>query len=320
MMQLSLLSAAYAADWLVGDPDWLPHPVRLMGWSIGMSERAVRRYGSGKYFDLAAGGLIALAVPAASMLLCRAILREVQCRNRILGALAEIWLASTCLATRSLLDEAGCVLHALETGDVPLARVRLARIVGRDTAVLDEPEICRALVETLAESLSDGIIAPLFYLTLGGAPLAMAYKAVNTLDSMIGHRDEQYLYFGRVAARLDDVANWAPARLSALLVCFAAGCMRKSSGFRAHETWLQDGNKHASPNAGQVESAMAGALGVRLGGENHYAGERVLSPYLGNTFPRPRRPQASRALKVVGLASLFGLAGALLLTTRGRNV
>lgn len=185
MTQPSVLLAAYALDWLVGDPEWLPHPVRLIGWSISRAERTLRSHGSGRYFDLAAGGFVAVAVPAAAMLASRAVLRETQRRHRLLGILTEVWFASTCLATRNLLDEAARVLCALDAGDICLARLRLARIVGRDTATLDEPEICRAVIETLAESLCDGVIAPLFYLALGGVPLAMAYKAVNTLDSMI---------------------------------------------------------------------------------------------------------------------------------------
>jgi adenosylcobinamide-phosphate synthase len=320
MMRPHILAAAYTLDWIVGDPEWLPHPVKFIGWGIEKAEQTVRRRGSGKYFDLAAGGFIALAVPAVSIFLCRAILNQTRCRHRILGTFAEVWSASTCLATRNLLDEAARVLSALDGGDVDLTRLRLARIVGRDTATLDEPEICRAVIETLAESLSDGIIAPLLYLTIGGVPLAMGYKVVNTLDSMIGHRDERYMHFGRAAARLDDMANWVPARLSALLVCLIAIGMRQTSGARAGRVWFRDGYKHASPNAGQVESAMAGALGVRLGGENCYGGEHVSSPHLGSEYPEPVKAEARRAQKVVALASLLGFVGALLLARRSRNV
>lgn len=320
MMKSRILAAAYALDWVVGDPEWLPHPVRLIGWGTEKAEQAVRRRGEGKRFDLVAGGFIAFAMPVASMFLCRAILNRTRRCHRSFGILAEVWLASTCLATRDLLDEATRVLSAIDAGDIDLARLRLARIVGRDTAALDELEICRAVIETLAESLSDGIIAPLFYLAIGDVPLAMAYKTVNTLDSMIGHRDERHLYFGRAAARLDDMANWVPARLSALLVSLAAGAMGKTSGVRAAGVWLSDGAKHASPNAGQVESAMAGALGVRLGGENRYGGEYVRSPHLGGGYSKPAKADARRAQKVIGLASLLGFAGALLLTKWSRNV
>jgi adenosylcobinamide-phosphate synthase len=174
-------------------------------------------------------------------------------------------------------------------------------------------------VETLAESLSDGVIAPLFYLAIGGVPLAVAYKAVNTLDSMIGHKDENYLYFGRVAARLDDAANYLPSRIAALLLCVASGLIPQADGVRAGQIWLRDGCKHASPNAGQVEAAMAGLLGVRLGGTNTYAGEEITSAHLGNEFPRPNRDAARRACKAVGLASLLGFGAALLFALRNKH-
>jgi adenosylcobinamide-phosphate synthase len=193
------------------------------------------------------------------------------------------------------------------------ARLRLARVVGRDTEELSEEEICRAVAETLAESLSDGIIAPLFYLAIGGVPLAIAYKAINTMDSMIGHRDDKHLYFGRCAARLDDAANYIPARISASLLCFAAELIPQAKGARARKVWKRDGSNHASPNAGQVEAAMAGLLGVRLGGTNQYAGATVNSPHLGSEFRMPNRNDAKRAWKAVGLASLLGFGLAFLI-------
>ncbi len=306
-------AAAYALDWCAGDPEWLPHPVRLMGWSIDALERALRRRGSGRRFELAAGGLVAVGVPVLSALSVYALLRHLRGNHPAIAIVSEVWLASTCLSTRNLLDEAAEVMRALESGNLQRARLRVGRIVGRDTEELGEEEICRALVETLAESLSDGIVAPLFYLAIGGAPLAMAYKAVNTLDSMIGHKDEKYLYFGRVAARMDDVANYVPARISALLLCLAAELISQASGTRAGKVWLRDGGKHDSPNAGQVEAAMAGLLGVRLGGTNRYAGEVIASPHVGEEFPLPNCKDARRAWKAVGLASLLGFGGALLL-------
>jgi adenosylcobinamide-phosphate synthase len=318
-MQPAEFAAAYALDWWVGDPEWMPHPVRLIGWSIGACERVLGRCGSGKYFELAAGGIIAIGVPAASAFCAYAILREARRIHRVLGIAAEVWLASTCLATRNLLDESAEVMRVLETGDLVRARQRLARIVGRDTDELDEREVCRAVVETLAESLSDGIVAPLFYLALGGVPLAMAYKAVNTLDSMIGHRDEKHLYFGRVAARMDDASNYVPARISALLLCLAAGWVPQGSGLRGWRIWLRDGRKHASPNAGQVEAAMAGALGVRLGGPNRYGNEVTVSAHFGSEFPPPDRYAPPRAWKAVALASLLGFGGALFFALRKKD-
>jgi adenosylcobinamide-phosphate synthase len=210
-------------------------------------------------------------------------------------------------------------MRALETGEILRARQRLARIVGRDTEALDESEVCRALVETLAESLSDGIIAPLFYLAIGGVPLAMGYKAVNTLDSMIGHKNEAYLHFGSFAARADDSANYIPARISALLLCLVTMCVPGTNGIRGLKVWLRDGSKHASPNAGQVEAAMAGLLGVRLGGANRYEDEVVASPHLGKEFPRANLKAARSAWKAVALASVLGFGAALFLTVRSRN-
>lgn len=319
MMRSSVIAASYALDWIVGDPEWLPHPVRVMGWSVDAAERAIRRFGSGKHFELAAGGLVGVSIPIAAFAVTAAIIRKASRHDRTFGAVVGIWLSSTCLATRELLHEAARILGLLDAGDVSHARLRLARIVGRDTGTLDESEICRAVIETLAESLCDGIVAPLFYLALGGAPLAMAYKAVNTLDSMIGHRDEQHVYFGRVAARLDDAANWIPARVSALLICIAAEALTASCGFEAGRIWLRDGSQHASPNAGQVEAAMAGALSVRLGGENHYGGERIVSPHLGREFHKPDRVAAARGLKLVATASLLGFAAAWLFTRGNRH-
>jgi adenosylcobinamide-phosphate synthase len=316
MKRSSLVAAAYTVDWLSGDPEWLPHPVRMMGWMIRRGEQVLRHLASGRCHEFAAGRMLAFVVPVASALATRAMIQTAHTRGRAVGVAIEVSLGATCLASRNLLQEARKVLDALETGDLPLTRRRLARIVGRDTEFLDEYEICRALIETVAESLSDGIVAPMLYLALGGVPLAMAYKAVNTLDSMIGHRDEQYLYFGRFAARVDDAANWIPARLSAFLICVTAGLLPGSSGHRAAHIWLRDGSHHASPNAGQSESAMSGALAVRLGGVNHYAGERIPSPHLGGEFGRPDRSAACRACRLVGAASLLACVVALFVSRR----
>jgi len=319
VIQPERFAAAYALDWCVGDPEGMPHPVRLIGWSIDASERALRRCGAGKHFELAAGAIVAIGIPITVALCTRAALRRASRLHPKLGAATEIWLASTCLATRNLLDESAKVMRALEAEDLVHARSHLARIVGRDTNTLAESEICRALVETLAESLSDGVIAPLFYLAIGRAPLAMAYKAVNTLDSMIGHRDKTYLYFGRVAARMDDIANYLPARISALLLCLVAVSVPGTSGIRGFRIWLRDGSRHASPNAGQVEAAIAGLLGVRLGGINRYGDEVVVSAHLGEEFSEANRKATQRAWKAVALASVLGFCGAMFFTRRSRN-
>jgi adenosylcobinamide-phosphate synthase len=193
-----------------------------------------------------------------------------------------------------------------------LARTRLARIVGRDTEHLDADEINRAVIETLAESAADGIISPLFYMALGGVPLAMAYKAVNTLDSMIGHADARYFYFGKAAARLDDIANFIPARLTALGIVAASRSIDEAAPQAAWQTWQRDGRKHKSPNAGQPESSMAGALHARLGGDNVYEGELVPAQQMGREFPPPSLTQTKKAIRLVSLVALLGLAGGMI--------
>jgi adenosylcobinamide-phosphate synthase len=227
------------------------------------------------------------------------------------GTAVEVLLAWTCLASRNLIDESLAVIHSLD--QPALARQRLARIVGRDTQALTDTEVHRALIETLAESACDGIVSPLLYLAIGGVPLAMAYKAVNTLDSMIGHADERYLYFGKAAARLDDVANYLPARITAFAILLAAGVDRNTSSRSSLLTWYRDRGKHKSPNAGQPESAMAGALQVRLGGENTYQGERVATPLLGAEFEPPKAHHAMQALRLVTAVSFLSAAIAILL-------
>ena len=317
MSRRSVLAAAYLFDWIAGDPEWLPHPVRLIGRGIEEGERILRRPAQTPAVELAAGGALTFGIVAAVYLGTATTLAWLSERDRRLGFVAETLLAWTCFASRSLHDEASTVVTALKKSDIVLARQRLARIVGRDTQTLKEEEISRAVIETVAESCSDGVIAPLFYMAIGGVPLAMSYKAVNTLDSMIGHSDDKYFYFGKIAARLDDIANFLPSRLTALGIT-AAALIEDASPATALETWRRDGAKHKSPNAGQPESAMAGALQVRLGGENHYAGELLASPLIGERFARPTAQKATQAIRMVAVVSIVGAVAALLLC-RGRR-
>src|SRR5271168_741255 len=307
-----VLATAYLFDWIAGDPEWLPHPVRLIGKSIEGGERLLRRPGQTPAVEFAAGGTLTFALVAAAYIGTAASLVWIQKRGCVLGFAAKTLLAWTCLASRSLHTESSAVVSALEAGDIVLARQRLAMIVGRDTQHLDTQEISRAIIETAAESCSDGVIAPLFYMAIGGVPLSMSYKAVNTLDSMIGHADNRYFYFGKIAARLDDVANFAPSRLTALGIT-AAALVEDANPTAALETWRRDGAKHKSPNAGQPESAIAGALQVRLGGENRYAGEPLASPLIGEEFARPTVQKAKQSIRMVAIVSLVGALTALLL-------
>jgi adenosylcobinamide-phosphate synthase len=304
MTSAKTIAAACVLDWLAGDPEWLPHPVRLMGSSTQFAEGLLRRPGQNARDELVAGAALTAGVVGLSYV---ATAKAIGWAHRIrCGSCLELLLAWTCLASRNLVDESLAVIRALDQPE--LARQRLARIVGRDTQALSDTEVHRALIETLAESACDGIVAPLMYMAIGGVPLAMAYKAVNTLDSMIGHADQHYFYFGKAAARLDDVANYIPSRLTALAIVIAAGTGSKS----ALHIWWCDRNKHKSPNAGQPESAMAGALRVRLGGRNTYAGEPMATPLLGAEFEPPKRHHAKRALRLVITVSLLSATVAVL--------
>jgi adenosylcobinamide-phosphate synthase len=308
-----LLPVLYLADEVAGDPEWLPHPVRLMGWSIAKGERLLRQSGESDKSAVLAGAFLTTTVVATSYFVTRLTIARAYRRSMVLGWVTEVVLGWTCLASRNLQDEACSVLAALDSGDLALARHRLARIVGRDTNRLDVADVCRALIETLAESASDGVMAPLFYMALGGVPLAMAYKAVNTLDSMIGHADIRYLYFGKAAARLDDAANFVPSRLTAMATVAASSWTAGTHPRSAWKVWLRDGGRHKSPNAGQPESAMAGALSVRLGGGNMYGGEFVPAEPIGKEFRAPRPEDARKAIRIVSVVTLLGLGAGMLL-------
>lgn len=317
MSSRTVLAAAYLFDWIAGDPEWFPHPVRLMGKCIEQGERGLRRHSQSTAAEFVSGGILTFAIVTASYLGTAQAIDWAQKRGRGFGFITETMLAWTCMASRSLHNEASAVVVALESGDLVLARKKLARIVGRDTEHLDAREISRAVIETVAESASDGVIAPMFYMALGGVPLGMAYKAVNTLDSMIGHANKEYFYFGKVAARLDDAANFLPARLTALGITAMAATTDSTSPRSAIQTWLSDGNKHKSPNAGQPESAMAGALQVRLGGENFYDGESIAAPLIGEKFSPPSTQKARQAVRIAAAVSVLGVVAAF--TLRGRR-
>jgi len=309
-----LLPAAYFVDHLAGDPEWFPHPVRLIGSAISRGESQLRRPGQSHTFELLSGAGLTVAIVGSSYWITANLIRSASRHSHYLGNTVEFLLAWTCLAARNLEQEATAVTGALQAGNLPLARTRLSRIVGRDTGDLDTHDISRAVIETVAESASDGIIAPLFYMALGGVPLAIAYKAVNTLDSMIGHADTNYFYFGKAAARLDDAANYMPSRLSALAIIAAAALQNQSDPQTAWITWQRDAANHKSPNAGQPESAMAGALRVALGGNNTYAGEVIPAERIGAEFAAPNASKAAQAIRLVSAASLIGLGLGIVLT------
>jgi adenosylcobinamide-phosphate synthase len=299
-----LVLAGYLLDGLIGDPRWLPHPVRGIGWLISQGERLLNRGGAAA--RLLAGALLSVSVVGLSVLVAWGL-------GALLGDVLTVLGVGVLLARRSLAEEAGhAVWRPLMAGDLPGARRAVSWVVGRDSDRLDEREVARASIETLAENLSDGVVAPLLFALVAGLPGIACYKAINTLDSMIGHRDSRYLYFGKVAARLDDVANWLPARITMLALIAAAALLR----LRPAAAWraaLADGGKHASPNAGWPEAAMAGALGIRLGGLNYYDGQPAPGPLLNPEGRLPEPPDIAAALRLMQVAShLVLIVGALL--------
>ncbi|TAJ99975.1 cobalamin biosynthesis protein CobD [bacterium] len=273
-----LLVTAFLLDLAIGDPRWLPHPVVLMGKLITWGEKFL--WSGRPLQDLIAGTLLALTVVALSIAGTWGLLQLFSLLPYPFSFLAAALLASTTLATRGLLEAVGYVEEPLRAGKLIEARRALSHMVGRETHSLSEDKVLRASLESLAENTSDGIVAPLFYLLLGGIPAAVAYKAANTLDSMIGYRTERYLYFGRFAARLDDCLNFVPARLTAFFMVIASYLVRLD-GTRAFRVIWRDHANHLSPNAGYPEAALAGAFGIRLGGPSLYFGREILKPTIG---------------------------------------
>ncbi|SMC25415.1 adenosylcobinamide-phosphate synthase [Desulfacinum hydrothermale DSM 13146] len=318
---VSHVLTAYVADLLLGDPPSWPHPVRWIGRLIekaegvfyldserksgfstvlepdGASDGRLRVLGIA--FWMAVLGAVG-AVVTGALLVCHLI-------HPFPAALLGVWIAYTCLATRSLYDESAAVARALSAGRLQEARRLLSRIVSRDTGHLDEEGIWRALVETVSENLSDGVVAPLFYLALAGPVGAVVYKTVNTLDSMVGYNNERYRDFGWFSARMDDLFNYVPARLTAVLL-LAAGTLWGLDLRRGWAVLKRDARKHKSPNAGFPEAAVAGLLGVQLGGPGVYFGRAVEKPSLGDplTVPDERAfRHTTRLLFTVSAAAAF---------------
>ena len=265
-----ILLLALALDALIGDPRWLPHPVRLMGWLTGLLDRALNRERSGESARMFLGGIAVLLVVGASAVAGWAVAHYAGTLSW--GWLAELALVATLLAQRDMADHMVRVARALDHGVEP-AREAVRHIVGRDLRALDEHGIARAAIESGAENYSDGVVAPAFWYLLLGLPGLLAYKAINTMDSMIGHRSPRHHAFGRPAARLDDAVNWVPARIAGGLISLAALVVPSARPGRALRTMVRDAPRHSSPNAGWPEAAMAGALGLALLGPRQYEGE-----------------------------------------------
>ncbi|MBL7072816.1 MAG: cobalamin biosynthesis protein CobD [Candidatus Omnitrophica bacterium] len=305
-----LLIWSYILDLVIGDPEWMGHPVRLIGGMINFLESRLR--GNGSFgMERIKGVFLVICVISVAGGISYGILRFSKILNPFLADVVWVYLAYTTLATRDLRVKGKAVLKELNAGKIKEARVRLSMIVARDTDTLNKEEITRAVVESVAESVNDAIIAPLFYLILGGPVAAIVYKSVNTLDSMVGYKNEKYLNFGWFSAKLDDCLNYIPARITGLVIACAAGIYNKNfvSSFKI---MTRDGKNHLSPNSGISEAAMAGALGIKVGGESSYFGRIVQKPYIGEEKNVLQASCVNEALDISFIASFLMLLGGVL--------
>ena len=293
LISLAACVTGFLLDFLFGDPVWLYHPVRLIGNFISFGEKKLRGiFGKKEKGELAAGTVLWFLTAGFSFVIPFLVLWGAQRLHPALRFLIESFWCYQILAARCLVRESGKVYDRLKEKDLPGARKAVSMIVGRDTENLTEEGVTKAAVETVAENTSDGVTAPLLFLILGGAPFGFLYKAVNTMDSMLGYKNEKYLYFGRFPAKMDDVFNFIPSRITALFMIVAA-FLTGMDGKNAWKIWKRDRRKHASPNSAQTESVCAGALRVRLAGDAVYFGKLHKKEYLGDPL-RPIEPEDIR--------------------------
>ena len=302
MKLMVIISIAYILDLVVGDPYWFPHPVIYIGKFISKIEKAVRKSKINKKIG---GGIIWFSTVFVVFILTFAVVK-VSSKNQIAEIIIGAAIVCTCFSTKCLADESKKIYYSLKNEGIEKARVQLSYIVGRDTSQLNESEIIRATVETVAENTVDGTIAPMFFAFLGGPALAMVYKAVNTMDSMIGYKNEKYRDIGMVAARLDDVFNFIPARIS--LLTFTLASMVLGYDFKnCFKIGLRDRKNHKSPNCAYSEGAVAGALGIQLGGTNVYFGETVYKPTIGDKHRELEIEDIIRTNKMLYVSTLMSI-------------
>lgn len=312
---MMLIIFSYITDLIFGDPEWVPHPVRGMGRLINLLEKRLRGK-SGWWIERVKGGILAFLVVGVSAGMAYLVLELASRLNPLLWNLVWVYLGWTTLSIKDLRVHARAVLNRLEEGSLSDARCELSKIVGRDTLGLSKDDVVTATIESIAESTNDGIIAPLFYLILGGPVLAIAYKAINTLDSMVGYKDEKYRDFGWCSAKLDDVANFIPARISGFLIIIA-GVILKKGVIYPLKILLRDGRKHSSPNSGISEAAMAGALGIKLGGDCFYQGRLCKKPFIGEAKKEISAQLINEALTISLLVSFVMLIIGIILLENG---
>ena len=301
------LAAGYLLDLLIGDPRWLYHPVCLIGNLITLLEKGIRKiFPKTEKGELFGGFLEVILVCLISLGVPCAVLSTLYRYMPLAGLVLETFWCYQLLATKSLKDESMKVYDRLKNGTIEEARYAVSMIVGRDTSELTEEGVTKAAVETVAENSSDGVIAPMLYMALGGAPLMFLYKGINTMDSMLGYKNDRYLYFGRCAAKLDDLANYIPARISGWLMV-AAAFLTGMDGKNAAKIYKRDRRNHASPNSAQTEAAVAGALRVQLAGNAYYFGKLYEKPTIGDKLREVEPEDIRRANRLLYGASLLSV-------------
>lgn len=304
-MNLLSIYTGYALDLIIGDPYSFPHPVRYIGKLISIVEKQIRKITSSDKGLKIAGFFLWFIVVGATFGITTLVLQLFKF-NKLAYFIVNTILIYTTLATKCLKDESVKIYKVLKTGDLEKSRIQLSYIVGRDTTNLNEKEIVRATVETVAENTVDGIIAPLFYGFIGGAPLAMAYKAVNTLDSTVGYKNDKYYYLGFASAKIDDIANYIPARLGVILL--PLGSLFTGFNFKdALKIGIRDRKNHKSPNCAFSEGAVAGALGIQLGGTNVYFGKEVYKPTIGDKTREIEFEDIVRTNKIMYSSSIISI-------------
>lgn len=307
-----ILIMAFILDLLISDPSWIPHPVVIIGNTISFLEKNLRKPKNSPQLQKIKGGILVLIILGLSFLSSKLLINFAGELNYYFAYLFKLLFLSLCLALKGLIKAGKEVYAALAAENLDLARSRVNMIVGRDCSQNSEEEVIRAVLETLAENTSDGILAPAFYYLIGGVPLALTYKAVNTMDSMLAYKNDKYLHFGYVAAKTDDFFNYIPARLTAFVMTIAAFLLQYD--FKAAFSFIfRDAAKHPSPNAGYPESAAAGALGLRFGGYNYYHGQKSFRAYIGEAKNEFKKNDILRLNKLIYLTTfLFLLMAALI--------
>ncbi len=299
--------AAFFLDLIIGDPQTRLHPVALLGRLIGWLDRFFYQKTSSPRVQLIAGAIVVAIVLLVTWNVVLILLWGLgKIGNWYVSVAVQALVLSFTICPRSLAQAGTAIRRLLEHHNLAQARQRVGWIVGRDTENLDEEEITRATVETVAENTTDGIVSPLFYYALGGLPLAVLYRAINTMDSMLGYKNEKYLYFGRAAARLDDVANFIPARITGVLTVVAAFLLC----FHWRQAWQimgRDAHKHPSPNGGWAEASVAGALGIRLGGYNSYFGKTTFRAYMGDPIHPLRARHIRQAISLMYTVTILAV-------------